>query len=293
MRLRTLPLSLSGIIIGTAIAASNFSLNPATVAFLILTTALLQVLSNLSNELGDTLHGTDTAEGRQGMHYSLMDGAMTIEEMKRLISWVKWACYVSGLIMILFSFKGNYGIVAGMFLLLGAAAVKAAMHYTLGENPYGYRGKGDYYVFIFFGLVSTCGGYYICCHDITNLLILLPACAVGLFSVGVLNVNNIRDMKTDAATRTTVALKLGARKARIYQTCLILGGWVLMIAYSAIEATRWTEWIYLTALPLFILHLKGVYTREDRALDPMLPMLVMSTFLMSVLFTVGLLISSK
>lgn len=282
MRLRTLPLSLSGTVVGITLAAGIGPLEAGTVITLILTTALLQILSNLSNELGDTLHGTDTAE-RQGIHYSIMDGEMTVREMKRLITAIALLCCLSGIGMILCSFKTLLAVQPLVFVALGAAAIWAAMHYTLGSNPYGYRGLGDIFVFIFFGLVSTLGAAYVCSHSFESLW-LLPACAIGLFSVGVLNVNNIRDMKTDAATRTTVALKMGGHRARIYQTVLISTGWALMIVYTAITGFTFSSCLYFITLPLFALHLKGVWTRTDKSLDPMLPMLVMSTFTLSILF---------
>lgn len=286
MRLRTLPLSLSGTIVGLALASACCTPQAGTAVMLVMTTALLQILSNLSNELGDTLHGTDTAENRQGAHYSIMDGEMTVRQMQRLIAVISILCCLSGLGMIWCSFKTLFALLPLLFVALGAAAVWAAMHYTLGENPYGYRGLGDIFVFIFFGLVSTLGAAYICAHTLSWLW-LLPASAIGCFSVGVLNVNNIRDMKTDAATRTTVALKMGAHRARIYHTVLISLGWALMLSYTALTGISVRSCLYLLTLPLFALHLRGVWLRTDRRLDPMLPMLVMSTFALSLLFLLG------
>ena len=290
MRLRTLPLSEAGVLLGTFIALSKSCTGFWTIFFLILTTALLQIVSNLSNELGDTLHGTDTADSRQGMHYSIMDGDMTVPQMKRLIAVMVVLCCLSGLAMIWFSFGTFFALEPVALVVLGAAAIWAAMHYTLGSNPYGYRGLGDLFVFIFFGLVSVCGGYYVCSHDLGNLLVLLPGAGIGCWSIGVLNVNNIRDMKTDALTRITVAMKMGERGARIYQTVLVLLGWALMILYTALTAQGWKPWLFLVTLPLFILHLRGVWNRKDRALDPMLPMLVMSSFITSLLMGIGILI---
>lgn len=290
MRLRTLPLSEAGVLLGTFIALSKSGTWFWTIFFLILTTALLQIVSNLSNELGDTLHGTDTADSRQGMHYSIMDGDMTVPQMKRLIAVMVVLCCLSGLAMIWFSFGTFFALESVALVVLGAAAIWAAMHYTLGSNPYGYRGLGDLFVFIFFGLVSVCGGYYVCSHDLGNLLVLLPGAGIGCWSIGVLNVNNIRDMKTDALTRTTVAMKMGERGARVYQTVLVLLGWALMILYTALTAQGWKPWLFLVTLPLFILHLRGVWNRKDRALDPMLPMLVMSSFITSLLMGIGILI---
>ena len=276
MRLRTLPLSLAGIVLGELLAAKICDYDVLTVVLLALTTVCLQILSNLSNELGDTLSGTDRSD-RQGIHYSIQDGEMTVPEMKRLIGCFAVLSCLVGFAMVWRAFGTVLSPLPAAFLALGAAAVWAAMHYTLGKNPYGYRGLGDIFVFIFFGLATVCGGYFLTCL-VWDWRILLPAAAIGCFSVAVLNVNNIRDMKSDAATRTTVALKLGLRRARIYQTALIAAGWVLMTVFAATEPLHWLHFAYVLALPGFVKHLHGVWTREDRALDPMLPLLVVSTF---------------
>ena len=286
MRLRTLPLSLSGIVMGVFLAAADYRVDALTVVFLTLTTVCLQILSNLSNELGDTLHGTDT-EDRQGIRYSLQDGEMTVPEMKRLIKIVAVLCCVFGLLMIKFSFGKIFDWHPMTFVVLGAAAIWAAMHYTLGKNPYGYRGLGDLFVFLFFGIATVCGGYFLCAHEFPSWIILLPATAIGCFSVAVLNVNNIRDMKSDAATRVTVAMKLGVKRARIYQTVLITLGWAAMLAYCSLRFFSIWHYLFVLTLPLFIIHLRGMWTREDRALDPMLPLLVMSSFLFSLLAGLG------
>lgn len=287
MRLRTLPLSLAGVMLGAFIAANQQEVTPLTVGLLLVTTALLQILSNLSNELGDTLSGTDNDE-RQGIHYSLQDGGMSIAQMKRLIIVVACCCCLAGTGMIRCAFGNLFSAESILFFLLGAGAIVAATRYTLGKNPYGYRGLGDIFVFIFFGLVAVGGGYYICAHNITYWQVLLPGSAIGCFSVGVLNVNNIRDMKSDAATRTTVAIKLGPHRARIYHTILLAAGWLLMVTFTLLTATSWTAWLYLLALPLHAKHLHGVWTRQDRALDPMLPLLVLSTFLLALLAGIGM-----
>lgn len=286
MRLRTLPLSLSGIVMGVLLAAADYHVDPWTVLFLALTTVSLQILSNLSNELGDTLHGTDN-DGRQGIHYSLQDGEMTVPQMKRLIAVVAAFCCIFGLLMIYFSFGKIFDWHPMTFVLLGAAAIWAAMHYTLGKDPYGYRGLGDLFVFLFFGIATVCGGYYLCAHEFPSWIILLPATAIGCFSVAVLNVNNIRDMKSDAATRVTVAMKLGEKRARIYQTVLIVLGWAAMLVYCSLRFFSIWHYLFVLTLPLFIIHLRGVWTRKDRALDPMLPLLVMSSFLFSLLAGIG------
>ena len=287
MRLRTLPLSLAGITLGVLLAAGGHQLSWLTVTLLALTTVCLQILSNLSNELGDTLHGTDRSD-RQGIHYSIQDGEMTVPEMKKLIGCMAVLCCVFGAGMVWSVFGTWFAPLPLAFLALGAATVWAAMHYTLGKNPYGYRGLGDIFVFVFFGLATVCGGYFLTCLE-WDWRILLPAAAIGCFSVGVLNVNNIRDMKSDAQTRTTVAIRLGERRARIYQTVLLAAGWTLMTLFALTGPLSGWHFLYVLSLPGFIKHLKGVWTRQDRALDPMLPLLVISSFTFALLGGIGFL----
>lgn len=289
MRLRTLPLSLAGVILGVTLAADNTDVSPWTAALIFLTTVCLQILSNLSNELGDTLSGTDSAD-RQGPKYALGSGDMTIGDIKKLILMFIGLCVISGLAMIQVSFGSLFKTESICLEALGAAAIVGAMKYTLGKNPYGYRGLGDVFVFIFFGLVSVLGGYYVAARELPPLIMLLPASAIGCFSVGVLNVNNIRDMKTDAVNRVTVAIKLGMKGARIYQTILVTLGWALILVFCAVYDFAPGHYIFIITLPLYIKHLQGVWTRSERALDPMLPMLVISTFFLSILAGAGFLI---
>ena len=285
MRLRTLPLSTGGVILGILLATADFKVNLWVAVLIVLTTVCLQILSNLSNELGDVLHGTDT-EDRVGPQYGLNGGVLTIGEMKVLIGIFVALCIVSGTAMTLLSFGTLWDLTPILVLLLGAGAIMGAMKYTLGRNPYGYRGLGDFYVFVFFGLVAVLGAYFVASHTLFWRL-LLPGAAVGCFSVGVLNVNNIRDMETDAANRVTVAIRLGERKAKIYQTVLIVLGWILMLAYCQLRMFSWWHYLFVLTLPLFILHLRGVWKRMGKHLDPMLPLLVMSTFLFCLLAGIG------
>lgn len=286
MRLRSLPLSLAGVLLGTLLAAADYKVRPLTVLFLVLTTVCLQILSNLSNELGDTLHGTDTAD-RQGPKYSLLAGEMTIPQMKRLIGLFVVLCIGFGLAMIKVSFGSLFTMDGICLMMLGAAAISGAMKYTLGRNPYGYRGLGDLAVFVFFGIVAVLGAYFVTTHAVPGWPLFLPASAIGFFCVGVLNVNNIRDMKTDAATRTTVALQLGLRRARIYQTVLIVLGWACLTAYCLLRFFDPWHYLFFLTLPLFVKHLHGIWTREERALDPMLGLLVLSTFALALLMGFG------
>lgn len=285
MRLRTLPLSLAGVILGILLAVSDYKVSLGTALLIMLTTVCLQILSNLSNELGDVLHGTDTEE-RLGPQYGLNSGGLTIGEMKIMIGTFVGLCVLFGLLMI----KSSYGTIFSLdgicLMLLGGAAIMGAMKYTLGKNPYGYNAKGDIFVFIFFGIVSVMGAYFVASHTL-SWWVALPACAIGCFSVGVLNVNNIRDMKTDAENRVTVAIKLGGHNARIYQTVLIVLGWILMIAMCMVRFFDPWHYIFIVTLPLFAMHIRGVWKLDGKALDKMLPLLVMSTFALALLTGFG------
>lgn len=287
MRLRTLPLSLAGIVLAIFLAVADYNVKPLSIVFLILTAVLLQILSNLCNELGDVLKGTDTAQ-RQGPEYGLNSGALSISQMKVAIGIFVVLCALSGIAMIQFSAFGSLFSLEGIcFLMLLVAAIGSAMRYTLGRNPYGYRALGDIYVFLFFGLATVVGGYFLCAGEVADFKLLLPAGAIGLFSVGVLNVNNIRDAKTDSATRVTVAILMGPFWSRVYQTALILGGWACALVYCCLRMTDIWNYLFVITAPLFIAHLVIVWKKQDKALDPALPVLVISTFLFCLLMGIG------
>ena len=286
LRLRTLPLSTAGVVLGILLAAADYHISWAVAILIVTTTVCLQILTNLSNELGDVLHGTDTAE-RQGPQYGLNSGELTVRQMKLLIKIFVGLCVISGLAMTWVSFGTFFDLTPILVLMLGAAAITAAMRYTLGRNPYGYRGLGDLFVFLFFGIVSVAGSYFVAAHEISSWKIFLPAAAIGFFSVAVLNVNNIRDMKTDAENRVTVAIKLGEHRAKIYQTILIVLGWAAMIAFCCMRIFDPWHYLYVLTFPLYVLHVIGVWKRHDSELDPMLPLLVMSTFAFALLGGLG------
>ena len=172
-------------------------------------------------------------------------------------------------------------------MILGYFAINAAMKYTLGKNPYGYRGLGDIYVFIFFGLVSVVGSYFVCSHSFGTWMTFLPATAIGCFSVAVLNVNNIRDIESDRQSRVTVAIRLGERNAKIYQTVLISIGWACLLCFTLMRIFDIWHFLFFLTLPLYILHLLIVWKNSGKSLDKALPLLVISTFALSVLFGLG------
>ena len=279
MRFRTLPLSLAGVVCGGLLAMGGLGHDGNWWAFVLvlLTACSLQVLSNLSNEMGDHLSGVD-GEGREDPNYSMTDGGLTVKQMWCAINWMVVVCSVVGLAMIWVSYSPWW------MVLVGEVAIWAATHYTLGKKPYGYIGLGDLFVFIFFGLVSVLGSFFVLVHDI-HWYYILPASGIGLLSVAVLNVNNIRDMQSDEGIRKTVPLRIGVRRAKWYQTVLVSLGWLLM-AGSYYGNTAFS-WLILCTLPLFVWHIAGVWRREGKRLDPMLPLLVMSTFLLSLLYSLG------
>ena len=286
MRLRTLPLSLAGVVLGLMLALRQHAAMPGLIVWLLLTTVCLQILSNLSNELGDYLRGTDGSQ-REGPQYSLAQGALDVKDFKRLIALFAGLCCLFGAAMVWASFGTFLAWQPALLLLLGAAAIWAAMHYTLGKNPYGYRGLGDVFVFLFFGPVSVMGAYFVVAHTLDSPLLLLPASAIGCFGVGVLNVNNIRDMESDAEHRVTIPLKIGSRKAKIYQTSLIVTAWICILAFTLSSYTSGWNFLYLATLPLYALHLNMVWKRDGKSLDPALPLLVITTFVFSLLAGTG------
>ena len=281
-----MPLSLAGSMLGVLLALADYQISGLVIFFILLTTVCLQILSNLSNELGDYLKGTDTPD-RQGPQYELSQGNLTVKEMKRMIRIFVILSAVSGMAMIYSSFGTFFSLESLLLMLLGASAIASGMKYTLGKNPYGYMGLGDLFVFIYFGIVSVLGSYFVAAHTIPNAWLILPAVSIGLFSIAVLNINNIRDMKTDKKNRVTVAILLGTRKAKIYETVLIVLGWVSMVAYCLVRIFDPWHYLFVLTLPLYILALRWIWTREDKALDPVLPLLVISTFVLALLTGLG------
>jgi 1,4-dihydroxy-2-naphthoate octaprenyltransferase len=279
MRLRTLPLSLAGVVCGGIMGYAQPACRPGTHVFLILTAVFLQILSNLSNEMGDYRSGVDNAE-RQGPSYGMANG-LTEKQLWWAINTMVILCSLSGLIMLILSFPLS-SFQFPLMVLVGAAAIWAATHYTLGKKPYGYLGLGDLFVFIFFGLVSVLGSHYVIAHNLyvtDPICTFAPAVGLGLLSVAVLNVNNIRDMASDEGLRKTIPLRIGKRGAKIYQTLLV----VLGVACFAWNPQDYWMCVFPTS-PFFLWHIIGVWRREGKRLDPMLPLLVITTFVLASLY---------
>lgn len=281
-RLRTLPLSLSGIFLGTLLAKADGFFHTLPFVFAVATTLCLQILSNLANELGDLQKGTDNAE-RLGPIRSIQSGALTLTEFKRTIIVFVLLSVISGSVLVYTAFDSLFSWDGIIMLLLGGAAIIAAIKYTVGKNAYGYHGLGDLFVFLFFGLLSVMGAYFLMAHQI-NALLLLPASAIGLLSTGVLNLNNMRDVDNDRACgKRTIPVLIGVHKAKIYHFILIIGAFVCMSSYVFLHEHTPTDFLFLLTLPLFIFHLLKVTNNQGRSLDPQLKVLSLSTLLFAII----------
>lgn len=295
-RLRTLPLSVSGIIVGCGMAYADYwkcnngsGFDGRLFALLIVTTILLQILGNFANDLGDFQHGTDN-ENRVGPQRTLQSGGLTVDAMKRGIVVAAVLSFVVGLLMLWVSF--GFGVGFWAFLGIGIAAIVAAMRYTMGRNPFGYRGLGDLMVLIFFGLATVVGSYFIMTHQI-NANVLMMGLAIGFMSVGVLNVNNLRDSASDRLSgKITMVVRFGTRFGQIYHLSLCIGAVVLIFASLFIGRCHVSIGPALgpVALPVVLLMAHGirVFKAEDvKTLDPELKRLSLTTLLMSVLYVVA------
>lgn len=291
-RLRTLPLSVSGILVGSFYALSKPELkenyNWAILGFALLTTLGLQVLSNFANDYGDGIKGTDN-ENRIGPQRAIQSGAITVSAMKKGIIITSILTLVAAIILIYLSFgKDNFGY-SVFFFFLGLAAIAAAIKYTVGNSAYGYRGLGDLFVFIFFGLVSVIGCYFLFAKEV-DVLVTLPAVTVGLLSVAVLNLNNMRDQVSDALSgKNTIVVKMGAKNAKLYHYTVIITALVLTLTFAVLSNFKAVQYIFLIAYVPFILHIKTVIKNtEPRALDPELKKVALGTFFLSVLLCIAL-----
>jgi 1,4-dihydroxy-2-naphthoate octaprenyltransferase len=287
-RLRTLPLSFSSVILGSFLAYSNGFFEPSILIFALLTTLFLQVLSNLANDYGDTIHGVDNHQ-RVGPKRSVQSGEITLSQMKWGIVIFTLLSLFSGIWLIIKGTKG-LNISSGIILLaIGLVAIAAAIKYTIGKKPYGYIGLGDFAVFVFFGLTGVIGTYFLHSHQIT-VAEFLPAIAVGLLSTGVLNLNNLRDRENDRASgKITMVVKLGAYKSKIYHALLIGFALLAALVYTFINYHDAGQLIYLISFPLIIRSVVVVFKNDDPAkLDPELKRLALATLFFAITFGAGL-----
>ncbi len=289
MRLRTLPLALSCVIAGTAVAIMEDTFSIGIFLLTILTTVILQVLSNFANDLGDFKNGADNS-ARIGPKRAVQSGAISESQMKNATIITALMALLSGVSLLYFSlYDSGYAAAAIVMLLLGLGSIGAAVKYTAGKNPYGYKGLGDVFVFVFFGLVGVLGTAFL---QIKNLewWYVFPALAVGALSTMVLNLNNMRDRINDKSSgKITVVVRLGANNAKFYHLALFL----IALVSSLIFCIQTDMKIGLMLVPFIflVMHVKKVMaTRSEKEYDPELKKVALSTFLMSVLLFISALI---
>ncbi len=253
-----------------------------------LTTVLLQILSNLANDYGDSVHGADNVN-RSGPARAVQSGVIRPDQMRQAILVFAALSLITGLVLLFVSFGVQWrGIL--FFLLLGLLSIGAAVMYTIGRKPYGYLGFGDLSVLIFFGLVGVMGSYYLFTKNL-SWAELFPAMSMGLLSVAVLNVNNIRDIESDKlAGKYSIPVRLGRARAIVYHWALLASAVLCAIFYTA--ATFRSPWqlLFLLAVPLFTRNGKAVSTLPSERLDPYLRQMAISSLLFVLLFGTGLMI---
>ena len=296
-RLRTLPLSVSGIIVGSMYALAHPTdniLTPTEVfnwrlfGFAILTTLGLQILSNFANDYGDGMKGTDN-EDRVGPKRAIQSGVITPQAMKRAIIITSALTLLSAMLLIYYAFSDTNLWYSLFYLILGILAIISAIRYTVGNTAYGYKGFGDIFVFVFFGLVSTLGVNFLYSKQLDFELV-LPAIAIGLLSVGVLNLNNMRDEASDSkSNKNTIVVKIGGAKAKIYHYFLIVTAMVLVLIFAIVDDFHFDQYLFLLAYIPLTKHLVTVYKNQiPKELDPELKKLALSTFALSVLLSLGM-----
>ena len=287
IRLRTLPLSISGIIVAGCLAEYNGVFSWQIFILAILATLSYQILSNLANDYGDGVKGTDNND-RIGPKRALQSGAISADEMFHAIRINILICIALTVALIFSAFGVKNVLLTLLFFVLGVVSVVSAMRYTIGDKAYGYKGLGDVFVFVFFGLVSVIGCYTLFAKQIDHVTI-LPALTIGLLSAGVLNLNNMRDINSDIkSNKITLAVKLGKNKAKQYHYFLVISAIVLSFIFGILYYVSPFNLIFFIAYIPLILHLKKVRnTIIPKDLDPELKKLALSTVLLALLLGIG------
>ena len=289
-RPKTLPLALASIFTGSALGywANPQDFNGLVMALCLLTTILLQVLSNFANDYGDHQKGSDTEE-RIGPLRGIQKGAISAKELKWGLILMVVASFLSGSFLIGIAYETLSDLFA--FAVLGILAIVAAITYTVGAKPYGYMGLGDISVLVFFGLLGVGGTYYLQTHSIDSHII-LPAIGSGLLASAVLNINNLRDIEQDTkAGKNTLAVRLGAYKGRVYHCILLSVAALCYLAFAVATSISWTNYLFVLAIPLLAKHAIFVYrSQQPSELRPMLAQMSMISLLINILFSLGLLI---
>lgn len=288
-RLRTLPLALSCIGMGGFLAAAAGKFDALIFFLCCLTTIFLQVLSNVANDYGDSVNGADHA-ARKGPMRAVQSGAISSAQMKNAVIIFVLLSLTSGISLLLVSFGWNIKALS-VFFGLGILSILAAIAYTVGKKPYGYSGLGDISVLLFFGLVGVMGSLYLFTENIFWMDV-LPALSCGLFSIAVLNINNIRDIESDrTAGKFSIPVRIGKQKASYYHWFLLIAGISCSLIYVLLNFRSATQFIFLLTLPLLLINGKAVNSKPSEELDPYLKQMALSTLLFVILFGTGLMLS--
>lgn len=285
-RLRTLPLSVSGILIGSGYAVYHDVFDWLIFTLAIITTLLFQILSNFANDYGDGVKGTDNHE-RIGPERAFQSGKISKTDFKTGLIITSLLSFVSASALIILAFGFENAILSLSFFILGLLSIWAAIKYTVGDSAYGYRGMGDLFVFLFFGLVSVCGSYALFSKSI-DFMIILGGVGIGLLSTAVLNLNNMRDYFSDKNVgKNTLVVHLGRIASKYYHAFLISVGILMMVLFYI--SAEFPKWVYISLITVFLLvrHLAFVIKNKDpKNLDQELKKVALSTFGIALVFFV-------
>jgi 1,4-dihydroxy-2-naphthoate polyprenyltransferase len=285
IRLRTLPLALSSIGMGGFLAVAAGKFDWTIFLFCCLTTICLQILSNLANDYGDSVNGADHA-GRKGPSRAVQSGAISLSQMRAAVIITAVLSFASGISLLRVSLDWNQNEFL-VFLGIGVLSILAAIAYTVGKKPYGYSGLGDISVLIFFGLVGVMGSVYLMTKTL-DWLNLLPALSCGLFSVAVLNINNIRDIESDkAAGKFSVPVRIGKQKAALYHSYLLIIGTLSSLIYVILNFRTAWQLLFLLVFPILIKIMVAIKNEPSENLDPWLKRMALTTLLFVILFGIG------
>ena len=290
-RPRTLPLALSSIGMGSFLSASVGKFDWEICLWCCLTTIFLQILSNLANDYGDSIHGADSKD-REGPSRAVQAGLISSRQMLFAIIGFGFLALFSGLLLLNKALAGAEQQTFYFFLGLGLLSILAAITYTSGKKPYGYAGLGDLSVIVFFGWVGVMGTYYLYTRQFHPLL-LLPATSCGLFAAAVLNINNIRDIESDRkAGKKSVPVRLGRQKAVVYHWLLLGLGMLCAIVYVSLDFRHVFQFLFLVSFPLLFQNGLAIAHKEKPSeIDPYLKKMAHTTLLFVLSFGIGQLLS--
>jgi 1,4-dihydroxy-2-naphthoate octaprenyltransferase len=282
-RLRTLPLSIAGIVMGNALAIRKDVFCPYVFGGSLLTAIVFQILSNFANDYGDGLKGTDNKE-RIGPKRILQQNLLSEKSLFRGIIVTAVIGFILAAGTILIAFEAGELKSVMLFLALAVASIFAAYKYTAGKGAYGYYAMGDVFVFAFFGLLAVGGSYFLQTKQLNN-IIWCFATAIGSLSTAVLNLNNMRDMQNDLAVgKKTIAALLGLKGAKIYHTILVLGSITALSAGVLYNYKGWVGYIPLLAIiPLLLQLVWTLKLKSHKDFDGLLKPLALTTFGTSIL----------